>query len=98
MASFNEIINQDTPVLVDFKADWCAPCKMMTPVLKQVKNHFKDKIKIVKIDIDHNPAVAQKFQIRGVPTSILFKNGQPVWRQSGVVQAPQLISILSNYI
>lgn len=65
MASFNEIINQKTPVLVDFKADWCQPCKMMTPILKQVKQHYKDKIKIIKIDIDHNPAVARKFGIRG---------------------------------
>ena len=96
MASFNQIINQETPVLVDFKADWCAPCKMMTPILKQVKDHFKDQIKIIKIDIDHNPAVAQKFSIRGVPTSILFKNGKAVWRQSGVVQAGQIIAAINS--
>ncbi|RUA07061.1 MAG: thioredoxin [Flavobacteriia bacterium] len=98
MASFNEIINQKTPVLVDFKADWCQPCKMMTPILKQVKQHYKDKIKIIKIDIDHNPAVARKFGIRGVPTSILFKEGKAVWRQSGVMPANQLIPIIGNYL
>ncbi|MEN8124213.1 MAG: thioredoxin [Bacteroidota bacterium] len=98
MASFNQIINQETPVLVDFKADWCAPCKMMTPILKQVKQNFKDRIKIVKIDIDKTPAVAQKFAIKGVPTTILFKNGKAVWRQSGVIQANQLISIINNYL
>ena len=98
MASFNQIINQPTPVFVDFKADWCAPCKMMTPILKKVKDHFKDRIKIIKIDIDNNPELAQKFGIRGVPTSILFKNGQAVWRQSGVMQADQLIAVINNYI
>ncbi len=98
MASFNEIINQKTPVLVDFKADWCQPCKMMTPVLKQVKQHYKDQIKIIKIDIDHNPEVARKFGIRGVPTSILFKEGKSVWRQSGVLPANQLIPIIGNYL
>ncbi len=98
MASFNQIINQETPVLVDFKADWCAPCKMMTPILKQVKQHFKDRIKIVKIDIDKSPAVAQKFDILGVPTTILFKNGKNVWRQSGVIQANQIISVINDYL
>ena len=98
MAKFQDIINQSVPVLVDFKADWCAPCKMMTPILKEVKDHFKDRIKIIKIDIDKNPEVAQKYKIRGVPTSILFKNGQPVWRQSGVLPADQLIRILSQYV
>ena len=98
MSSFNDIINQKTPVLVDFKADWCGPCKMMAPILKEVKDHYKDKLKIVKIDIDQNPAVAQKFGIRGVPTMILFKEGKPFWRQSGVMQANQLISILNAYV
>ena len=98
MAKFQDLINQSKPVLVDFKADWCGPCKMMTPILKDVKQHFGDRLKIIKIDIDRNPAIAQKYQIRGVPTSILFKNGQPVWRQSGVLPADQLIHILNRYV
>ncbi|MCK5638206.1 MAG: thioredoxin [Flavobacteriaceae bacterium] len=98
MASFQDLINQDVPVLVDFKADWCQPCKMMIPVLKQVKQNFHDKIKIIKIDIDKNPAVAQKYGIRGVPTLILFKNGKEVWKQSGVLQANQINSIINNYL
>ena len=96
MASFSQLIDQDVPVLVDFKADWCGPCKMMAPILKQVKQNFKDQIKIIKIDIDHNPAIAQKYAIRGVPTMILFKNGKNVWRQSGVVQANQIISVINS--
>ena len=98
MASFNEIINQQVPVLVDFKADWCQPCKMMAPVLKQVKQNFKEQIKIIKIDIDKNPAVAQKYGIRGVPTLILFKNGREVWKQSGVLQANQINTIINSHI
>lgn len=98
MASFSQLINQDVPVLVDFKADWCAPCKMMTPVLKQVKQTFKDQIKIIKIDIDHTPAVAQKYAVRSVPTLILFKNGKSVWRQSGVLQAHQINAIIKTYL
>jgi thioredoxin 1 len=98
MASFNELINQPVPVLVDFKADWCQPCKMMAPVLKQVKQNFKDQIKIIKIDIDKNPAVAQKYGIRGVPTLILFKSGREVWKQSGVLQANQINAVINSHI
>lgn len=98
MASFNELVDQKVPVLVDFKADWCGPCKMMAPILEQVKQNLKDKIKILKIDIDQNPAVAQKFDVRGVPTLILFKKGKPVWRQSGVLQAHELTGIINNHL
>ena len=98
MASFSELINQDVPVLVDFKADWCQPCKMMAPILKQVKQNFKDQIKIIKIDIDQNPSIAQKYAVRGVPTLILFKEGVSVWRQSGVLQANQINAIISSHL
>jgi len=98
MATFNQLIDQKVPVLVDFKADWCGPCKMMAPVLKQVKQNFKDQIKIIKIDIDKNPAVAQRFDVKGVPTLILFKQGKPVWRQSGVLQVNDLTAVLNNNI
>lgn len=98
MATFNQLIDQKVPVLVDFKADWCGPCKMMAPVLKQVKQNFKDQIMIIKIDIDKNPAVAQRFDVKGVPTLILFKQGKPVWRQSGVLQVNDLTTVLNNNI
>ena len=98
MASFNEIVQQEIPVLVDFKADWCAPCKMMTPILKQVKQNYKDQIKIIKIDIDKNPGVAQKYAVRSVPTMILFIRGKAVWRQSGVLQASQIITTINTHL
>ena len=98
MASFNQIVQQDVPLLVDFKADWCGPCKMMAPILKQVKQNFKDQIKIIKIDIDKNPAVAQKYAVRSVPTLALFKNGKLIWRQSGVLQANQIITIVNTHL
>jgi len=98
MASFNQIVQQDVPVLVDFKADWCGPCKMMAPILKQVKQNLKDQIKIIKIDIDKNPEVAQKYAVRSVPTLALFKNGKLVWRQSGVLQANQIITIVNTHL
>jgi thioredoxin len=98
MASFSQLIDHDVPVLVDFKADWCQPCKMMAPILKQVKQNFKDQIKIIKIDIDQNPTIAQKYAVKGVPTLILFKKGVSVWRQSGVLQAHQINTIISSHI
>ncbi|WP_053990814.1 thioredoxin [Mangrovimonas sp. TPBH4] len=92
--SFNEIVNADTPVLVDFFADWCGPCKMLAPILKQVKESLGDTVKIVKIDVDKNNALAAKYQVRGVPTMLLFKNGQQVWRQSGVLQKEDIIQVI----
>lgn len=98
MASFNELINQSKPVLVDFSAEWCGPCKAMAPILKEVKQTLKDKISIIKIDVDKNPTVASKFQIRGVPTLMLFKEGKSVWQQSGVIPADQLVQIVNSYL
>lgn len=94
--SFNEIINGDTPVLVDFYADWCAPCKMMTPILQQLKSTMGDKLNIIKIDTERNPDVAIKYQVRGIPNLILFKNGELIWQQAGVVQMPQLQQIIEQ--
>lgn len=96
MSKFSEIINQDTPVLVDFFAEWCGPCKMMSPILKQVKDALGDKVSIIKIDVDKNQPLAAKYQVRGVPTLLLFKNGSQIWRQSGVLQKEELIKIITT--
>lgn len=83
MGKFNEIIKSSVPTLVDFYATWCGPCKAMHPVLDQLKNDMSNQVRILKIDVDKNPDVADKFKIRGVPTFMLFKNGEVLWRQSG---------------
>ena len=88
--SFNDIINQKVPVLVDFTADWCGPCKSMSPILKQLKSELKDSISIIKINIDKNQPLAAKYQVKGVPTFIIFKQGKQVWRQSGMQSISQL--------
>lgn len=89
-SSFSEIIKSDTPVLIDFYADWCGPCKSLAPILKQVKEELGDKVKIIKIDVDKNQPLASKYQVRGVPTMILFRNGQQIWRQSGVLPKEEI--------
>jgi len=97
MDKFGEVIKSEKPVLVDFFATWCGPCKMMTPILHEVKTAIGDKVTILKIDVDKNPEVASQFQVQGVPTLIVFKKGAVQWRQSGVVQAKELQQILSRY-
>ncbi|UAB80091.1 thioredoxin [Marixanthomonas sp. SCSIO 43207] len=96
-SNFKSIIDSETPVLVDFYADWCGPCKTLAPILKQVKDELQDAIKIVKIDVDKNQSLASQFQVRGVPTMLLFKNGTQVWRQSGVLQKQDIISIINQH-
>lgn len=95
-SSLNSIINSETPVLIDFYADWCGPCKMLSPILKDVKSELGDQIKIIKIDVDKNQAIASKFQVRGVPTMILFKKGTQLWRQSGVQQKKDIIAVIKQ--
>ena len=96
MGSFNEIINSSTPVLVDFYADWCAPCKMMAPIMQQVSKELEGKVKVIKVNVDKNEDAARKYQIRSIPTMILFKNGKAVWQGVGVMQADQIKAIVEK--
>jgi thioredoxin 1 len=97
MSSFGDLLNSGKPVLVDFFAEWCGPCKMMAPILKQAKDALGDKATIIKVDVDKNPEVAQKYRVQGVPTLILFKDGLVKWRQSGVVPSHQLVQVVNQF-
>lgn len=94
---FNTLIQSEVPVLVDFYADWCGPCKALSPILKEVKEQLGDDVKIIKIDVDKNQSLAQKFQVKGVPTLIIYKEGEQKWRQSGVPQKDDLINIIQSF-
>jgi len=95
--TFIEIIQSDKLVLVDFSAEWCGPCKMMAPILKEVKLDVGDAATIIKVDVDKNPQAASQYQVQGVPTLILFKNGKSLWRQSGVVPKAALVSVIKKF-
>ena len=92
--NFDSIINSEKPVLVDFFATWCGPCKTLAPILKQVKDNLAERITILKIDVDKNQKLALKYQVRGVPTIILFQNGKQLWRQSGVLSQDEIIKTI----
>jgi thioredoxin 1 len=95
--TFNELIQSDKPVLVDFFAEWCGPCKVMAPILKDVKQEVGDSVSILKVDVDKNPQAASAYQVQGVPTLILFKQGKVLWRQSGVVQKNGLVGVIKKF-
>ena len=96
MSSFQDLIKGEKPILVDFYADWCAPCKAMNPILKSVKSKMGDQIKILKINIDKNQAVANKFSVRGIPTFILFQSNEIKWRKSGLLEENKLLEELKK--
>ena len=95
--SFNDLIQSNRMVLVDFSAEWCGPCKALAPILKDVKDAIGDRLKIVKIDVDKNQSLASKHQVMGVPTMILYKNGEQVWRQSGRIPKPELLAVINQF-
>lgn len=95
---FLNIINSDKPVLVDFYAEWCGPCKQMSPILKDVKSELKDNVRIIKVDVDKNPMIATRYQIRSIPTVMIFKNGELMWTGVGLRLANELKTVLNQHI
>lgn len=98
METFNEVISGDQLVLVDFFATWCQPCKMMHPILEQLKSQLGHKIRVIKIDVDRNNTMAARFNIQSVPTLMLFRKGEVLWRRSGVTQSSELLQIINSYL
>ncbi|RIV35849.1 thioredoxin [Flagellimonas lutimaris] len=96
--NFSALINKDQLTLIDFSAEWCGPCKMLAPILKQVKDEMGDSLKIVKIDVDKNQNLANTYQVRGVPTMIFFKNGEQLWRKSGVLQKGEIVQLAKSFL
>ena len=94
---FNKIVNEQTPVLVDFFAEWCGPCKAQSPIIKELAQEVNGKVRVIKIDIDKNQAIAQRYNVRGVPTLVLFIEGKIVWRQSGVQSKSQLLDVIKQH-
>ena len=95
--SLTDYLNKESIVLVDFFAEWCGPCQTMGPILQETKRELNGQAKIIKIDIDKNEAAAQHYQVRSVPTLILFKDGKQIWRQSGIVESKDLVQLISNH-
>lgn len=95
--NFNSIINSPVPVLVDFHAEWCQPCKIQSPILQQIAAEMKEKVKIIKIDVDKNQEIAMRFQVQGVPTLALFKNGSLLWKQSGVQTFQEIRNLVNAH-
>jgi thioredoxin 1 len=95
---FVNIINSNKPVLVDFFAEWCGPCKQMSPILKEVKSELKDNVRIIKVDVDKNPMIATRYQIRSIPTLVVFKNGQPCWKGIGLQNAGELNEVIRQHL
>ena len=96
--NFAKLINSDQLTLIDFSAEWCGPCKMLAPILKQVKDEMGDSLKIVKIDVDKNQSLANTYQVKGVPTMIFFKNGKQLWRKSGVLQKGEIVQLAKSFL
>lgn len=97
MANFNELIQKNKLVLIDFSAAWCGPCQTLAPILKEVKDHFGEQLSILKVDVDRNQALAKNFAVQGVPTMILYKDGVQVWRQSGLLTKSQLLAVVDQH-